>query len=271
MKRKPSPRSAGLARAPRGPDSNRPTRSTRALHANRVERKTIDRALSRLGLCSRTEARELVLAGRVRLNGVVVRDPERWVRLGVDRLELDRERVAAQQKLYLALHKPVGYVTTRSDPEGRKTVYDLLGDVGRWVAPIGRLDRDTSGLLLFTNDTDFAARLLDPASKVAKRYRVEARGRLDDDALERLRRGVELADGPTLPADVRLLRRSKDRTLFELAIVEGRNRQVRRMVQALGSKVLKLARVAIGPLELGALPPGAQRELAAHERAALAR
>lgn len=212
-----------------------------------------------------------MLAGRVRLNGVVVRDPERWVRLGVDRLEVDQERVAAQRKLYLALHKPVGYVTTRSDPEGRKTVYDLLGDVGRWVAPIGRLDRDTSGLLLFTNDTDFAARLLDPTSHVEKRYRVEARGRIDDEALEWLRRGVELSDGRTLPARVELLRRSKERTLLELSIVEGRNRQVRRMLEAVDSKVLKLARVAFGSLELADLAPGAHRELLARERNALRR
>jgi 23S rRNA pseudouridine2605 synthase len=239
--------------------------ATRPDRAERVERKTIDRALSRLGICSRTEAAELVRAGRVRVDGVVVRDPARWVRFGIQRIEVDRERATPRAKLYLALHKPVGCVTTRRDPDGRKTVYDLLGDVAQWIAPIGRLDRDTSGLLLFTNDTDFAARLLDPASKVAKRYRVEARGRLDDDALERLRRGVELSDGPTLPARVTLLRRSKERTIFELAIVEGRNRQVRRMVECVESKVLKLARVAIGGLELGALAPGAHRELGARE------
>ncbi len=237
----------------------------------RAERKTIDRALSRLGLCSRTEAVELVRAGRVRVNGLVVRDPERWVVPERDRIELDREQAKERAKLYVALHKPVGYVTTRSDPEGRKTVYDLLDDLGTWLAPVGRLDRDTSGLLLFTNDTDFAARLLEPTSHVEKRYRVEARGRIDDEALERLRRGVELSDGRTLPARVELLRRSKERTLFELTIVEGRNRQVRRMLEAVDSKVLKLARVAFGSLELADLAPGAHRELLARERNALRR
>ncbi|MBI5433190.1 MAG: rRNA pseudouridine synthase [Planctomycetes bacterium] len=237
----------------------------------RAERKTIDRALSRLGLCSRTEAVEFVRAGRVRVNGLVVRDPERWVVPERDRIELDREQAKERAKLYVALHKPVGYVTTRSDPEGRKTVYDLLGDLGAWLAPVGRLDRDTSGLLLFTNDTDFAARLLEPTSHVAKRYRVEARGRIDDTEFERLRRGVELSDGRTLPARVALLRRSKERTLFELTITEGRNRQVRRMLEAIDSKVLKLARVAFGSLELADLAPGAHRELLARERNALRR
>jgi 23S rRNA pseudouridine2605 synthase len=235
------------------------------------ERKTIDRALSRLGLCSRTEALDLVRSGRVRVNGHVLRDASAWVTLGLDRIEIDSRRAKAQEKLYLALHKPVGYVTTRKDPEGRKTVYDLLGDLGTWVAPIGRLDQETSGLLLFTNDTDFAARLLEPRSKVEKCYRVEARGRIDDEALERLRRGVELADGPTLPARIELLRRSKERTLFEVAIVEGRNRQVRRMVEAIGSKVHKLARVSIGALELGPLALGKTRELDARDLAALRR
>lgn len=231
-----------------------------------LERKTIDRALSRLGLCSRTEALDLVRSGRVRVNGFVLRDASVWVTLGLDRIEVDSRRAKAQEKLYVALHKPVGYVTTRRDPEGRKTVYDLLGEFGAWLAPIGRLDRDTSGLLLFTNDTDFAARVLEPRSKVEKRYRVEARGRVDDEALERLRRGVELADGPTAPARVELLRRSKERTLFEIAITEGRNRQVRRMVEAVGSKVHKLARVAIGALELGELAVGKTRELEGRER-----
>ena len=149
-------------------------------------------------------------------------------------------------------------------------MYDLLGSIDAWVLPVGRLDLDTSGLLLFTNDTSFADAITSPASHVPKTYRVECVPRLSEDALERLRRGVALHDGPTRPAIVTKLGDRGPRTIFEITITEGRNRQVRRMVKAVGAKVEKLARIAIGPLRLGDLPSRAVRELTRAEVRALA-
>lgn len=227
---------------------------------------TLDRALSKLGFASRAEARALIAAGRVAVNGRTVRDPGRWVDLGADRLSVEGAGVARARPLYLALHKPQGFVTTRRDEKGRKTVYDLLGDVGAWVFPVGRLDRDTSGLLLLTNDTAFGDRITDPASKLPKSYAVKVRGRLADEDLARLRAGVVLDDGHrTLPAEVLRLKSSEKGEWIELSIVEGRNRQVRRMLQAVGHPVLRLVRTRIGALALGDLGSGRWRELSAEE------
>jgi 23S rRNA pseudouridine2605 synthase len=231
-------------------------------------RRTLERLLSRLGLASRTQAQALVRGGRVRVDGRVVRSPDAWVDEGA-RLEIDGRQVVRAEPLYLALNKPRGYVTTLSDPEGGKTVYDLLGHVDRWVGPIGRLDKDTSGLLLFTNDTEFAERLANPASKVGKTYRVRVAPALGEEQLERLRRGVELDDGPTRPAVVREIGNWSSYGVVEIEIHEGRNRQVRRMVRAVGAKVRELRRMAIGSVELGDLASGATRELSRAEVARL--
>jgi pseudouridine synthase len=230
----------------------------------RGERRTLERLLSRLGVGSRTQAAELVRAGRVRVAGRLVRDPSAWVDADAE-VHLDGRPVTRAAPLHLALNKPKGFVTTLRDPEGNRTVYDLLTHVDRWVGPIGRLDKDTSGLLLFTNDTRLAERLANPASKVEKVYRARVVPALDDEALERLRGGVELDDGPTAPARVRSLGRWTSYGLVEIAISEGRNRQVRRMVRAVGAKVRELRRTAIGPVELGDLASGATRELTSAE------
>jgi pseudouridine synthase len=234
-------------------------------------RRGLARVLSKAGLCSRAVAAEWIRAGRVRVDGAVVRDPERRIAEEGAAVTLDGRRVAAAARSYWALHKPRGYVTTRSDPSGRATVYDLLADLGEWVVPVGRLDRDTSGLLLLTNDTAFAERITNPGSHVEKTYRVTAKPRLDDAALERLRRGVVLADGPTRPARVEKLRDRGPCTLIEIAITEGRNRQVRRMIREVGARVEKLERVSIGTVALGSLAAGALRRLSAAELRALAR
>lgn len=234
------------------------------------ERKTLDRALSRAGAMSRSQAQEAIAAGRVRVNGLRVRDPQVWVDLERDRVELDDAPLQAKALVYFALHKPVGYVTTRSDERGRATVYELLGERDAWIAPVGRLDRETSGLLLFTNDTNWAERVTNPRSKLFKRYEVLARGALDEAQLERLRTGVELDDGGTAPARVERLGEQGPDTRLALAIAEGRNRQVRRMLEAVGSRVLALHRVAIGPLELGGLAEGQTRKLKPFEVRALA-
>jgi 23S rRNA pseudouridine2605 synthase len=228
-------------------------------------RKTLDRAISRAGAMSRKQAQLAIAAGRVRVNGLRVRDSEEWVDLERDAITIDGQRMTLEKRVYLALHKPVGYVTTREDERGRKTVYELLSDVGVWLAPVGRLDRDTSGLLLFTNDSDFAERITNPQSHVVKTYRCLARGVLGEPQIESLRSGVELADGVTRPARVRVIADEGGHTRIELAIDEGRNRQVRRMLEAVGSAVLELERVAIGQVELGALAPGAHRKLTVRE------
>lgn len=227
--------------------------------------KTLDRVLSKAGLGSRTEARSWIGAGRVRVNGKLIRTPDHWVDPARDRVTLDGKPVVAGRKIYLLLYKPKGYLTTCRDPERRATVYDLIRDVEEWVFPVGRLDRDTSGLLILTNDTQFAERLTNPEYKAPKTYLVKASVRLSDEQLERLRRGVELSDGPTRPAEVARIRDSGNRTFFEITITEGRNRQVRRMVEAIGARVLKLVRTGIGPLRIEKLEIGRYRKLTGEE------
>jgi 23S rRNA pseudouridine2605 synthase len=227
--------------------------------------KTLERMFSKAGVGSRTEAREWIREGRVRVNGKLVTDPDQWVDLQRDRITFDGKFLRAQKPLYLLLYKPKGYLTTYKDPQGRPTVFDLIPDIDQWVFPVGRLDKDTTGLLLLTNDTEFAERITNPSFKVAKTYLVKASCRLSDEALEKLRQGVVLSDGPTRPAQVTRLRDSGNRTFFEITITEGRNRQVRRMVEALDSTVLKLVRTAIGPLHIGDLQIGSYRLLSPEE------
>ena len=214
---------------------------------------------------ARTEARRWIAEGRVAVNGKVVQTPDRWVDMERDRVTLDGRAVKASRKIYLLLYKPKGYLTTYKDPENRPTVYDLLKDIKEWVFPVGRLDLDTSGLLLVTNDAQFAERMTNPAYKVPKTYLVKSSTLLTEEQLQKLRDGVVLSDGPTKPAVVTRLRDSGPRTFFEITIAEGRNRQVRRMVEALGAKVLKLVRTNIGPLEIGPLQIGTHRLLTSKE------
>ena len=232
-------------------------------------KKTLDRVLSRAGLCSRTAAREQIAAGRVQVNGQVVRDPDVWIDLVRDKVLCDGAALRAQKKEVWMLHKPVGYMTTASDERDRATVYALLPKDLPWLAPVGRLDQDTSGLLLFTNDSDLANAITDPATKLGKTYEARCAGALADAAVARLRAGVVLDDGPTQPARVERLAADATSTLLRLSISEGRNRQVRRMLEAVGSHVLDLHRTSIGPLELGDLPLGTARTLTAAERQAL--
>ncbi len=227
--------------------------------------RTLDRALSKAGVCSRTQAAAWVRSGRVTVNGRVAQDADEHCNLERDDVRVDGRRVGANALVHLILHKPRGYLTTRDDPKGRLTVYALMEDAPTWVAPVGRLDGDTSGLLLFTNDTAFSELMTNPGSHLEKSYVVTARPRIDDVALERLARGVDLADGPTRPARVEKLGDRDKTTRFAIAITEGRNRQVRRMVRAVGSKVVKLHRRSVGPLELGELELGTWRALTAHE------
>lgn len=231
--------------------------------------KTLERVFSKRGIGSRSEARSWIGAGKVRVNGKVILNPDHWVDLARDRVTLDGKPLESAAKLYILLYKPKGYLTTRRDPEGRPTVYDLISDAGAWLSPVGRLDLDTSGLLILTNDTQFADRVMSPEHKVPKTYLVKASTRLTDEQLDRLRRGVELSDGPTRPAIVERVRDSGKYTHLTIAITEGRNRQVRRMLEAADSKVLKLVRTAIGGITIGDLQIGKWRELSAQEVAKL--
>jgi len=230
--------------------------------------KTLERVLSKAGVGSRTEARKWIGAGRVKVNGKPEGDPNRWVDLERDRVTFDDKPLQKAEHVYLLLHKPAGFLTTYRDPEGRKTIYELL-DRKEYLFPVGRLDLDTSGLLILTNDTAFAERLTNPEYHVPKTYVVKASTHLTEAQLGELRRGIELRDGPTRPAIVNRLRDPGGKTVFEITITEGRNRQVRRMVEALDAKVISLARTAIGPIALGALEPGATRELTPDEVSAL--
>jgi 23S rRNA pseudouridine2605 synthase len=231
--------------------------------------KTLERAFSKAGAGSRTDARKWIGAGKVRVNGKVVQNPDHWVDLDHDKITLDGKPLKAASKSYILLYKPKGYLTTYRDPEGRPTVYALLGDVGKWLHPVGRLDLDTSGLLILTNDNDFAERVTNPDHKVPKTYQIKASTLLSDEQLERLRQGVELSDGATRPAVVGRLRDGPKHTFLEMTITEGRNRQVRRMLEAVDSKVSKLVRTAIGPVRIGELAMGKWRNLTADEVEAL--
>ena len=207
------------------------------------------------------------------MNGETVLWPQRRIDPRRDRVEVDGRAVDDHaERVVLALHKPEGFITSRTDPAGRETVYDLLGDFGRWVFPVGRLDRDSSGLLLLTNDHRLGHSLTDPERHVPKTYHVLVHGVPDGEALRALREGVRLADGvQTRPAVVRSLGSARGRTWLEVVLVEGRNRQVRRMCATVGHRVERLVRVAVGGIALGDLPPGAWRQLSDPEVSALRR
>jgi pseudouridine synthase len=231
--------------------------------------KTLERVLSKAGVGSRTEARSWIHAGRVTVNGRETKNPDQWVDLARDKVRLDGRPLASKERVYILLYKPTGYLTTYKDPEGRPTVYDLMDGIDTFLSPVGRLDFDTSGLLLMTNDTDLKERVTNPESHVPKTYLVKSSILLTDAQLQQLRDGIELEDGPTRPATVTRLRDSEKYTHVEIVLTEGRNRQVRRMFEALGAHVLKLVRVKVGPIAIGRLPIGTWRHLTAGEIALL--
>jgi 23S rRNA pseudouridine2605 synthase len=234
-----------------------------------VKLKTLDRVLSKAGLGSRTEARSWIGAGRVRVNGKLIQTPDHWIDIERDKVTLDGKAITRLEKRYILLYKPKGYITTYRDPQRRPTVYDLVPDLGQFVGTVGRLDLDTSGLLLLSNDHLLAEAITNPEHKIPKTYLVKASTKLTDGQLRQLEAGVELNDGPTRPAIVNRIRDSEKYTFLELTITEGRNRQVRRMLEAIDSKVLKLVRTGLGPLTLAGLQIGSWRELTHEEVAAV--
>jgi 23S rRNA pseudouridine2605 synthase len=225
------------------------------------------RALSKLGYCSRSQGAELVRAGRVKLNGAVRRDPEEPVILERDRIEVDCRPVEPGAKVYLMLNKPRGVVTTAADEKGRDTVYSHLDSNLPWVAPVGRLDKASEGLLLFTNDSEWAARISDPETHLDKTYHIHVGTIADEKLVNRLTEGVTTDSGEILRAKrAAILRTGIRNTWLEVVLDEGKNRQIRRMLSQLEIDVLRLVRVAIGPVVLGELAKGVCRPLEVEEK-----
>ena len=206
----------------------------------------------------------------MRVNGVVRRDAASRVFLDKDRISVDEQAVHASEKVYLILNKPRGIVTTASDEKGRKTVYACLANVVPWVAPVGRLDKASEGLLLLTNDSEWAAKVTDPGSHLDKTYHVQIAANAREEILRAIRTGVRTETGEWLRVkQARVLRGGEKNTWLEIMLDEGKNRQIRRIFEALGIEVSRLVRVAIGPVVLGTLKKGEVRELTAQERKGL--
>lgn len=235
-----------------------------------MEKIRIQKMIADSGYCSRRKAEELISNGRVKLNG-------RPIKLGdkcsyKDLITIDGERIYLTRKknyIYLMMNKPRGYVTTVSDELERKCVMDLLEGLEERVYPVGRLDRNSEGLLLFTNDGEFANSIMHPSRHIAKTYRVTVRPGVNDDQLVALADGVEIDGRKTLPASVIVKDKQEGRVVLLITIKEGRNRQIRKMCEAVGLEVARLRRISVGPLKLGMLKPGSVRELTAEELRAI--
>jgi 23S rRNA pseudouridine2605 synthase len=243
------------------------------------------RALSKLGYCSRSQADDLIRSGRVRLNGSVKRDPQTPVLLERDRITVHGTLIRPAEKVYLMLNKPRGVVTTASDEKGRPTIYSALRNSALnnsalnnsalnndlpWLAPVGRLDKASEGVLLLTNDSEWAAAVLSPATHLQKTYHVQVSGTRNAELTGALMRGLSISDGEFLRVtDARVLRQGNRNTWLTIVLEEGRNRHIRRMLEQLGIEVLRLVRVAIGPLTLGNLAKGAYRPLTIEEKSGI--
>lgn len=235
-----------------------------------MEKIRIQKLIADSGYCSRRKAEELISKGRVKLNG-------RPVKLGDkasarDIITIDGERIyvpKTKKFVYIMMNKPRGYVTTMSDELGRKCVNELLEGVNERVYPVGRLDRNSEGLLLFTNDGNFANGIMHPAKQIPKTYRVTVRPDINDEQLVALADGIDLDGKKTLPATVIVKDKEPGRVVLLMTIKEGRNRQIRRMCEAVGLEVARLRRISVGPLKLGMLKPGSYRELTSEELRAI--
>jgi len=232
------------------------------------------RALSKLGYCSRSQAQQLVRSGQVRVNGAIKRNPEAPVFLGRDQIEVNGAWIHSAEKIYLMLNKPRGLVTTASDEKGRPTIYATLyatlGNNLPWLAPVGRLDKASEGLLLLTNDSEWASKVLAPETHLPKIYHVQVSGIRDAELAHALAEGVRASNGDFLRVkEARILRQGNRNTWLAITLDEGKNRHIRRMLEQHGVEVLRLVRVAIGPLTLGDLAKGASRPLTAAEKTAI--
>ena len=250
----------------------RPRSAKRPQKDSALKKVGLARALSKLGYCSRSQAAELIRAGRVKLNGAVRRDQETPTHPGEDRIEVDGATLAAGAKTYVLLNKPRGVVTTASDEKGRETVYACLPKNLPWIAPVGRLDRASEGLLLLTNDSEWAARITSPETHLDKTYHVQISTIADEILLDALRSGIRTGASDFLRVkQARVLRQGGRNSWLEIVLDEGKNRHIRRLVEHLNVEVLRLVRVSIGPLALGNLPKGATRKLSTEEKQSLDR
>lgn len=221
----------------------------------------LQKILAKAGIASRRSAEQLIRDGRIQVNGQVVMEMGCKADPKHDQITCDGKPMAFEEKMYVLLNKPAGYVTTLSDPQGRPVVTDLLTDIPLRLFPVGRLDLDTEGALLMTNDGELGNSILHPTFEVKKTYEALVAGSPSSDKLNRLEQGIELDGFKTRPAAIRVLKRHKDQTLIEIIIHEGKKRQVRKMFQALNHRVLHLKRTAYGQLKLGTLPLGKYRVL----------
>lgn len=239
-------------------------------HRPTSRRVGLARALSKLGYCSRSQAAGLIRAGRVRLNTRLCRDPETPVHLECDKIEVDGHALAGEQKVYLIMNKPRGIITTASDEKGRETVYSILDGCGEslpWISPVGRLDKASEGLLLLTNDSEWGARVAAPETHVPKTYHVQVDRLADEHFIRAIEKGVRTDEGNFMNVSrCRFLRSGEKNCWLEISLDEGKNRQIRRILETLGVEVLRLVRVAIGPLQLGTLAKGTCRRLAPDEK-----
>ena len=235
------------------------------------ERIRLQKYMAECGIASRRKSEELIADGKVRINGKVAMigdkvDPKN------DKVTVSGERVSKETDMkYIMLYKPRGFVTTMSDEQGRKCVADLVSDVPVRVYPVGRLDKDSEGLLLLTNDGEFANNMTHPSKHVPKRYRVTVRPAINEDILNRLTTGIMIDGKMTLPCDITVISQEPGRVVMEIVLVEGRNRQIRKMCEEVGLEVARLKRVQIGPLKLGMLQQGTWRELTPQEVKSLKR
>ncbi len=225
----------------------------------------LQKVMAHAGVASRRKSEEIIREGRVKVNGEIITEMGYKVKPEEDVIEVDGELISKEKRVYILLNKPEGYVTTVSDPRGRSTVLDLVGNVKQRVYPVGRLDYNTSGLLLLTNDGELTYILTHPSYEIDKTYFTRVKGEISDQDIKKLESGIQLEDGITAPAKVKLISRDEKISSFELTIHEGRNRQVRRMCEVLGYEVIKLKRIRFGPLNLEGLSPGEYRFLSDKE------
>jgi 23S rRNA pseudouridine2605 synthase len=233
-----------------------------ALERKSHRRERLNKIISMAGIASRRRADELICAGLVTVNGRVETSLGSKAIWGVDSITVDGRAIPAPpRKIYVVVHKPFGYVSTLHDPEGRPIIRDLIKDVKERIYPVGRLDFDSSGLLILTNDGELAHRLMHPRFHIPRTYKVTVEGSLSDASVERLKRGISLDDGPTGPARVKVIDRGQQRSVVRITVFEGRSREIRRMFETVGHKTLKLIRIGYGSLHLGGLKVGKYRPL----------
>lgn len=226
----------------------------------------LNKIIAMSGISSRRSADALISAGRVIVNGRVITEPGSKAVWGTDSIVVDGKQVPdPPEKIYIILHKPFGYVSTLKDPEDRPIISDLIPDIKERIYPVGRLDFDSQGLLILTNNGDLAFRLMHPRFHIPRTYKVTVNGHIAAQSVKRLRQGILLDDGPTNPAGVRIIKREKDRTVLRITMFEGRSREIRRMFEAVGHKTIKLIRTGYGNLALGSLKTGKYRHLTSSE------